>query len=768
MLNSVEELFNMEVPAEFSEQIEGFRRGFLLRVLVLLAATAWATGMVVLFFNTTTIGVAALFGFEGLCWISYRLCQANRLRLAQHVLVVGLDVWLAGLVWLMPEPALLFLPVVAAIVGVAMLDVTPAAIYAALLFLGQLVGAIYLFPDSWLQWQILLAPFLTIVATGLAMMWGANLFTILGWAVHSTRTAVERLEEVQEHRAQLRRSMEDLDAAFHRLERANEMLAWARSEAEEARHARNQFALTVSHELRTPLHFIIGFSELMVNSPTTYAQLETWPPGLYDDIQEIYTNSTHLMRLVNDILELGQAEARQMVLTKEWISPAQIVQETEAIMRAAINARSLHFRVELEPNLPELFVDRTRIRQVLINLIGNSLQFTEQGGITVSVRKRATEVLFHVQDTGVGILTDEIPKVFQDFGQADATVWRRRGGSGLGVPISRRFVEMHGGEMWLESEVGRGTDFYFTLPMPGAAGKPPTDASGGQADSPWHYRAGQGDTPKIVLVLSPDPNAAQLIQGYLNGYGMAAAGDAHQARQMVSDLLPHALLVDQSVAAEAEVASLIDKLPYDLPVIVLSLPGSPAQSRELPPGVHRHLVKPVRREDLTAAIHSLPVNVRSLLVVDDDPGMARFVSLALAASQDTPPAGPVRSIEVLSALTGQSALEHLHKSRAAKSGGEDIPDAVLLDLRLPDMNGWDVLEAMQHTPEWRWIPVILLTAAELPQEMDFRERQVLQVSTNRPLTSERLGQALQSLLGSLRPSYPAGAAWSEPPEDPSA
>jgi signal transduction histidine kinase/CheY-like chemotaxis protein len=757
-------LFDIEVPAEFSEQIEGFRRAFLVRVLALLAASAWAAGMAVLFFKMSTTAVLVLFGFEGLCWLSYRLSIANRLRLAQYVIALGVNMWALGIIWLVPEPILLFLPALAAVFGVAILDVTPAAIYAALLFVGQLVSAVVLFNDSWLQWQILLAPFLTVVAASLALMWGANLYTILGWAVHSTRTAVERLEEVQEHRAQLRQSMEDLDAVVRRLERANEMLTTARAEAEEAHHARNQFALTVSHELRTPLHFIIGFSELMVNSPSTYAPRRDWPPGLYDDIHEIYNNSNHLMRLVNDILELGQAEARQMVLTKEWVRPDQIVREAEAIMHAAIGARSLQFHIEMEPDLPELFVDRTRIRQVLINLIGNSLRFTEEGSITVSARKRATEVLFSVQDTGVGIPADEIPKVFQEFGQADATVWRRRGGSGLGVPISRRFVGMHGGHMWLESEVGKGTDFFFTLPMPGASVKLAPMYFDGAAENAWQYRPTQRDAEKIVLVLSPDPSAAQLIQGYMDGYGVAAAVDASLAAQMVSDLLPHALIVDQSIAGESDVTSLIRNLPYDLPVVVLSLPGSPAQSRQLPPGVFRHLIKPVRREDLTAAIYGLPVDVRLLLVVDDDPGMSRFVSLALAAA-DGPTVAATRHIQVLPASTGQAALEHLRQTKTNAGGA---PDAVLLDLTLPDMSGWDVLESMQKNPEWRQIPVILLTAAELPQEMDFRERQVLHVSMNRPLTSERLGRALQSLLGSLQPSSPAGANSSGQREDPSA
>ncbi len=753
---TIGEIPGAEMLEEFSQQIEAYHRSYLVRVLALLAAIAWAVGMTVLLVQSSAVAVATLLGFEAMCWLSYRLCLRQRLRWAQYLLVISLGLWLLGLVWLAPEPTLLFLPVLAAPVGVAMLKFGPAAVYVGLLVAGQLFSAYHLFPENWYYWQMLLAPFLAIVAAMLAMVWGFNLYTVLGWAVHSTRRAVERLEEVQEHRAELHNSLEELDAAFQRLERANEMLIAARAEAESARQARNQFALTVSHELRTPLNFIIGFSELMVNSPDVYGELPGWPPGLYDDIEEIYHNSNHLMRLVNDILELGQAEARRLILAKEWVDPDQIARETETIMGAAIAARRLYFQVEIAPDLPKLFVDRTRIRQVLMNLITNSLRFTETGGITLSIQRRATEVLFCVQDTGIGIPADEAEKVFEDFGQANTTIWRRRGGSGLGVPISRRFVEMHGGRMWLESEAGQGTAFYFTLPMPGVIAQS-RDSAATLENEGWGVAPDQATARKLVLVLSPDPNAAQVIEAYIEGYRVVAASRTEAAAQHLANLLPQALIVDKVIAATPEVTSLIQALPYDLPVIVFSLAGSPVQARELPPGVHGHLIKPVRREDLVAAIQNLAIPVRSLLVVDDDPAMARFLSLALAASQQASPTAG-QPIRLMSALTGQEALEHLGRSAAGRHNGQEAerPDAILLDLNLPDLSGWNILAVLQESPEWRSIPVILVTAADLREVMD-HERKVLQVSTNRPLTSEELGAVLPALLGSLRPMYPASS-----------
>jgi len=189
------------------------------------------------------------------------------------------------------------------------------------------------------------------------------------------------------------------------------MLVIARAEAEEAKNARNRFALTISHELRSPLNFIIGFSEIMVKKPVTYAPKKSWPDGLYEDIVEIYHNSQHLINLINDVLDLGQIDHLQLSLIKEWVSLALIVQEMSQMVQRAFTAKGVNLFTEIESDLPIVYVVRTRIRQVLLNLVNNGLRYTDSGSVTIRVNRVDEDLVVCVEDTGTGIQE----KTFQKF-----------------------------------------------------------------------------------------------------------------------------------------------------------------------------------------------------------------------------------------------------------------------------------------------------------------------------------------------------------------
>ena len=590
----------------------------------------------------------------------------------------------------------------------------------------------------------------TLLALSLSLLWSRSLTLALAWAYHGTRMAMERLEETQQHRAELYRAKKDLEEAYVRLERANRMLILARAEAEEAREARNRFALTISHELRTPLNFILGFSEVMVNSPDTYAEPDQWPAGLYEDVQEIYRSSRHLLQLINDILDLGQIEARRLVLTKGWADLARIIDEVEAMVRPLFQSRKLWFHTEVEPRLPSAFVDIVRIRQVLLNLVTNSLRHTERGGVTVRLAKEDDSLVFCVQDTGSGIAAEDYARVFVEFEQLEQSNWRSHEGSGLGLPISRWFVELHGGRMWLESEMGQGSRFYFSVPLPAGETDGEKPASADANAGFWEYLRQKAEAERTVLVLSPDPAAGSLMSRYVEDYHIVTVAGTGQLPAKVYELLPWGLIYDRSSFEEEEIRGLVKTLPYNLPAIGFPFPGGPAHPQRLPSCVKGYLVKPVERAELTAAVRRLGAQIEHLLVVDDDPAMLRFVKLALESQGHD-------GYRLTTALTGEEALEKLRKQ---------CPDALLLDLTLPDISGWQVLANCRKSPAWRRSPWSSLLRTTGDRRTRSEDVPAFQLTLHRPLGQEELRSMLKGALDTIRPVYPADPAVLAPPANP--
>ncbi len=683
------------------------------------------------------------------CVGTFRLLEKS-LPLAQLVWQGGLATAITLAIYLFQVRELAFLYAL-----LPFMAVVTAGTTAGFLSIGMVAGLVlwmsYLVTPRILPVGYAIAVILAGAFSGL-VGWTSTLalLTTTEWSLSSFEQARKNLEETRQRRAELASLVKELDRAYHSLERANHMLVLARAEAEEARDARNRLALAVSHELRTPLNFVIGFSELMVNSPDTYADLERWPPGLYEDVQEIHRSSTHLLRLVNDVLDLGQTESLQMMLLKDWSDPLQIVRGVEEMVRPAFARKRLSLTVEATENLPKMFVDTARIRQVLLNLLNNSLRFTEQGGVTIRVGREDEHVLICVQDTGPGIASEDLARIFEPFQQIKQGQWRRREGAGLGLSISRRFIELHGGRIWAESQLGQGSRFFFTLPSSEAT---PASLAQGRTieDRYWQLLEKRAQGERLLLALSPQPDAGDIVAQYTQGFQVVATPDHDRVPEQVSQLLPSALLIDRSERAKERIEQMLAELPYDLPIISFPFPGSPAHPGRLPEGVTDYLVKPIQRQRLLDALAGLGSEVRRLLVVDDDPAMNRFVARILASTGDeTTPQG---RYDLTTAFTGEEALAAVQASR---------PDAVLLDLMLPDIDGWQVLEKLRE----EGVPAILVTAYDYPQTRQDGLREVMRITMRRPLSRQELGEVLQHLLGVIRPSYPATADEPVPPKGP--
>ena len=676
------------------------------------------------------------------------------LQLMRRYYLLSQAMWLLGLASLIlyaystyAQPAILILLIFLPLMAIATLRQVEAILVCVVLL------ALFLIIPSLVAWFPFLAP-LPPVPPGyrLGVILGSIFLAFFGWGLSGNllsaisasnfhyRQARQLLEETRLHRGQISHMLKEKDQANYQLERLNQMLHQARKRADEARSDRDRFILAVSHELRSPLNFILGFSDLMVNSPEVYTAPENWPPGLYEDAQEIYRSSQHLLGLINDILDMGQLDARQMALFRESVSFVQVIEEVQLMVEPAYKQKGLWLRSVIEPGLPPVYIDCTRMRQVLLNLLNNSLRFTDQGGVTIHLSQHEAELWVTVEDSGSGMVPEDADRVFEEFRQAGQESWRRREGSGLGLSISRRFVRLHGGEMWLESELGSGTRITFSIPLQ----VEPQVASGAEIAPVYPIMDAQVRQEKVLLLLAGDPGAAHLAKQCLDGYRVIELECPEDLLEQVGHIYPQAIIVRHSLLETAQ--PYLERLPFEVPVLSLALPGVEERLQALPEGVANYLVKPVGRQALQDALNALSRPIRKVLVVDDDPAMLRFVTQALKVDPENDHSAGEQQplIQYLTAASGEDALRIL---------SEEIVDVILLDLDLPALTGWDVLNIMQDDETHPAPAVIIVSAHDMPPLVHPPDHELLRVWLNRSFTPQELSAILKNLLASLQPTY---------------
>ena len=237
-------------------------------------------------------------------------------------------------------------------------------------------------------------------------------------------------------------------------------IAVARDAAEMANRAKSQFLANMSHELRTPLNAILGYTELMADS--AYGELSE---EMLEVLKRLEANGRHLLGLINDVLDLSKIEAGLLVLELSDYCVQDIAQTVRSTLEPLAAEKKLAFKLELARELPPGHGDGRRLTQVLINLVGNAIKFTDAGEVVITATATDGSFLLSVRDTGPGISLDDQTRIFQEFQQADNAITRKKGGTGLGLAISKRIIEMHGGRIWVESQPGQGSTFAFTLPV---------------------------------------------------------------------------------------------------------------------------------------------------------------------------------------------------------------------------------------------------------------------------------------------------------------
>jgi signal transduction histidine kinase/CheY-like chemotaxis protein len=529
------------------------------------------------------------------------------------------------------------------------------------------------------------------------------------WFVKYFERARQSLWDAQDRRAELRQALDDLTHANRQLMLMNERVTALRSIAEEAQRAKTRFVAKVSHEFRTPLNMIVGLVDLMVETPEIYDV--TLSPRMREALQVVHRNCQHLSDMVNDVLDLTRIETDRVVLHRERVDIREAVDSAAEAVRPLLESKQLLFSVAAAEDVPEVYCDRTRIGQVILNLMSNAARYTEQGRITIEIGRQDQVVRVSVTDTGPGIPPKDIKRIFEPFCQGTSDLWRHKGGSGLGLSISKQFIELHGGRMWVESELGVGTTFTFELPTsPSIA---PVGKPGHQIREDWIWRERRSRpsfpdshySPRFVIC-DETGNLCTSLARYSDEVELVSSRDLAQLTQALQESPAHAVVFN--AAALEDISSLTEVIRQEAPgtpIIGCCVPSRVERAMSL--GALGHLVKPITRADLKRAMQTVGPPVRRVLLVDDDPDVLVLFSQMLHVCDS--------ALEVMTASSGQEALEQLRRAP---------PDFMLLDIVMPDIDGWQVLASMSQDEGIPEVPTFVISAQD-PADQPLRSRFLL-------------------------------------------
>jgi signal transduction histidine kinase/CheY-like chemotaxis protein len=478
-------------------------------------------------------------------------------------------------------------------------------------------------------------------------------------------------------------------------------LADARDQATQATLAKSRFLANMSHELRTPLNAIIGLAEMLAEDAEDQALTEFREP-----LDRILRAGRHLLELINDVLDLSKIEAGRLDLHEEEIDLAALVADLAGASQPLADRNGNRLVVERPAGLGAIRADQTRLRQIILNLLSNACKFTEGGTVTLAVARDAEDegdwVRFRVSDTGIGMTRDQLGRLFQEFTQADSSTTRKYGGTGLGLAISQRLAVLMGGTIAVESEPGIGTSFTVRLPA-GAAAE--AEAIPGPAPAPVSAVAAIPDAARAVadrvLVVDDDATVRDLMRRFLSreGFDVVTAENGAGALAAARTQCPSVITLDV-LMPDMDGWSVLQELKSDpelagIPVIMVTIVDEKQKGIAL--GASDYLNKPIDRGRLAAILaryRSVVAATRRVLVVEDD-AETRMMMRRLLIGEGW---------KVAEARDGREAL--------ARMGGER-PDLILLDLMMPEMDGFEFLAACRKMPEFGGIPVIIVTAADL-------------------------------------------------------
>jgi signal transduction histidine kinase/CheY-like chemotaxis protein/HAMP domain-containing protein len=499
-------------------------------------------------------------------------------------------------------------------------------------------------------------------------------------------------------------------------------------EMKELDRVKSQFLANMSHELRTPLNSVIGFSRVIlkgIDGPINETQEQ--------DITAIYNSGLHLLNMINEILDLSKIEAGKMELQIDDVEISNVVNNAVNSASGLIKGKPIQLVTRVEPDLPSIKGDELRLSQILTNLLGNAVKFTEKGSITIEAglhhtEDNADEILITVADTGIGIAPEDQGKLFQRFSQVDDSPTRRTGGTGLGLSIARSLVELHGGRIGLlSSDTNLGSTFYFTIPVKREpANQVVQDLPPGE---------------NIILSIDDDPQVITLYERFLKPYGyeVVALTNPELAVDRARELKPFAITLD-IMMPDKDGWQVLSELKKDeetrnIPVMICSILEEEEKGFNL--GASEYLVKPFLHDDLANAIKRLDRggDVHDVLIIDDDPQFLRFLQKMIEDEGQFLP---------ILADGGLSALKLLN---------DFTPDVIIMDLLLDDINGFELLDKFNSEPRLKQVPVIIITGSNLDEDQlktlgEYGE----QIFSKWTINKEDLLVNLQETLNRIRPT----------------
>jgi CheY-like chemotaxis protein len=477
-------------------------------------------------------------------------------------------------------------------------------------------------------------------------------------------------------------------------------MAALRTIAQDAQRAKTAFVSNVSHEFRTPLNMIIGLVDIMLESPEVYTTKLS--PELKQDLRVVQRNSEHLASLINDVLDLTRADKELLVLHLECVDLGEIIRASTEAVSPLLEKKELTLEVDVPSDLPPVTCDPARVRQVILNLLSNAARFTEAGGIGVAARREDRRVLIKVSDTGPGIAPEDGDRIFEPFFRGTGELWRDKGGSGLGLSISRQFVRLHGGRLWFESTQGVGTSFYFTLPALPPVGHTLRPGHQMREDWVWREPAFRTDSavsseqlvrPRVVVC----DETGSLWREFASCTDEVDFVDTRHLERAVDEANSHpARVVIVNATEPNRLWGLVNQARQeieDTPIVGCCV--HPRIERALQAGAVDYLIKPVTRADLQRVLQDGVKSIRRVLLVDDDPDILDLFTRMLLLCDAT--------LEVTTALGGEQALTEM---RARP------PDLVLADVLMPGIDGWQLLRLMSEDDALRQVPVLLVSAQD--------------------------------------------------------